>query len=659
MKKKRVVINPAMHNGNSENDQYKPSTAPDNTFETLLRTFKTQAIIIAIIAILFYCNTIGNSWAFDDLLVIVKNEYVQQGFAGIPKILSSDAFESAGNSQNSDGNQLTGGRYRPLSIVTFAVEQQFLGSTNSEEQSVTTDARSKADAIAHLDTAMHVRHTINLVLYAISAVLLLYFFRKVIFPSNEIAAFLSALIFTIHPLHTEVVANVKSRDELLSLLFVCLTFITAFRYAEDGRKKHLFISMGSLLLALLSKEYAIVMLALLPLSFYLFKGHGAVKSMKLTLPWLVPVTIYILMRIAALRGSQETSDADVMNNCYLLATQTEKIATIIYVPLNYLRLLLFPHPLAADYNFNQIPYAHFSDYRVWLSFVVHACLLAAMAIAIIRRHVLGFAIALYFIFLLPVSNIFINIGAPMGERLIYHASVGFAIASGYLLYIAYEKAKQSLLAKAAFGTLITLLVALAGIKTISRNADWKSDDTLFTTDVNTVPNSVIANNNAGYHYIKRAAGKQGSEQTKLLQQAVIYLDRAISINKRFTMAYLNRGVSYLRLGDMDKAAADCDTVIKYYPALPDLKVLSGPLSTHYTQIGIRFANENNDAMAIRFFRKAVSVAPFDTRIKCNLAIQLVKAKQYDEARPVLTQILHQTPDDEQAIGLLKMVEGAK
>src|SRR6202042_67790 len=99
---------------------------------------------------------------------------------------------------------------------------------------------------------------------------LLYFFRYIVFKDNPVIAFIAALLFVIHPIHTEVVANVKSRDEIMSLLFLCITFIFAFKYQEQKNKWFIIAGLVSYFLAFLSKEYAIGMVVLLPLAFYLF-----------------------------------------------------------------------------------------------------------------------------------------------------------------------------------------------------------------------------------------------------------------------------------------------------------------------------------------------------------------------------------------------------
>src|SRR3990172_8974354 len=121
-----------------------------------LSSFKSQAIFLAIIGFVFYFNSLSNEYALDDDIVILKNKYVQDGFKGIKKIMTRDAYDSFYNQMQS-GAQLSGGRYRPLSIVTFAIETQFFGNNPG------------------------VKHFFNVVFYLLSVVALLYLLRKYFF----------------------------------------------------------------------------------------------------------------------------------------------------------------------------------------------------------------------------------------------------------------------------------------------------------------------------------------------------------------------------------------------------------------------------------------------------------------------------------------------
>ena len=184
---------------------------------------KLQSLVLVVLGLLFYANSFTNGYAFDDGIVIQHNNYVQEGLRGIPRIFATDVYESFYAQMNAE-QQLSGGRYRPLSVVTFALEQQLFGS--------------KEKVKPENDVAF-VRHFMNVFLYILSVVFLLHLLREHILPESPHAAFLACLLFLIHPLHTEVIANVKSRDEVLSFLFIVLTFTAVFRYRETKQPSQL------------------------------------------------------------------------------------------------------------------------------------------------------------------------------------------------------------------------------------------------------------------------------------------------------------------------------------------------------------------------------------------------------------------------------------
>ena len=103
--------------------QQTPAKEPQHWFN-----FRLQCVLIALLGFVLYANTLNHEYAFDDMMAIVDNDYVQQGASGIPRIMTSDAYQSYLESRGG-GNQLAGGRYRPLSLVTFAIEQQLLGTS--------------------------------------------------------------------------------------------------------------------------------------------------------------------------------------------------------------------------------------------------------------------------------------------------------------------------------------------------------------------------------------------------------------------------------------------------------------------------------------------------------------------------------------------------
>jgi hypothetical protein len=264
-------------------------TSPWYAFDS----FKLQAIVLIIIGLVCFANSFKSEYALDDEAIILKNQYVQQGFQGIPQILSSDALASF-YKQNGSDQELSGGRYRPLSIVTFAIEQQLLDSTITDDN---TQLLVNKDVLPAKGLTYE-RHVTNVVLYILTVLALLYFLRQFIFKEQPLIPFLTCLLFLIHPVHTEVVANIKSRDEILSFLFFILTFIKAFQYYETQQKKHLYFAVLFYSLALLSKEYAISILILLPMLFYIVKKDALSKSLVRTIPFFIVAFVYVLIRIS-------------------------------------------------------------------------------------------------------------------------------------------------------------------------------------------------------------------------------------------------------------------------------------------------------------------------------------------------------------------------
>jgi len=599
------------------------SPAPKVTFPSWLYDFRFQAGIIALIAFICHINTVKNEYALDDTVVIVKNEYVLEGFAGIPDILSKDAYYSYYRQINTT-NQLSGGRYRPLSILTFAIEQQFFGAIpKNKVDSVMAYGMSydmQEPYERHFLRDMHIRHFFNVVWFALSMIVLLYFFRYIVFKSNPLMAFVAVLLFTVHPIHTEVVANVKSRDEIISLLFICLTFIFAFKYREEQKKWYLALGLCSYFLAFLSKEYAITLVVLLPLSFYLFNNYPIRKSIVASLSYFAIAVIYLVIRWQTLGPARsELADNDIQINPYAYASATEKLATEIATSMRYIKLLIFPHPLSSDYSYNQIPYKDFSHPLVWLSLIFHLSLFGGLFYFLKKRSVLCFAIAFYLLNLLMINNLIFDIGATMGERLIYHASVGFIIATAYLLVKGIEQIKPARIGKASFTGLLLVIILLCGFKTIERNKDWKNDETLFFHDVNVSPNSFLVNANVACMLVNKSdAEKDEKKRNEELHRGVALYTKVLGMQSNYVLAYMNRCVAYFKLQQPDSMIADLDQVMRLYPIHPQLPEM-------YYRAGMLYYTHKQYAKAAAALQVVLKLRPGD--IYVQKALNDVRAAQ--------------------------------
>jgi tetratricopeptide (TPR) repeat protein len=529
----------------------KPAPPPS----TVVRPHLAAALLF-LLGVGLYANSLANEWALDDDLVYTEHAFVLKGWSGIPRILATDAYQGMWERFGS-APQLTGGRYRPLSLVTFAVEQAIFGL---------------APAVAH---------GVNVLLFGATLVAM-YLLVLRLLPRTPDVALATAFLFAIHPVHTEVVANVKSRDEILSLLFVLLALAAALRsFDAPSRVTRASVPIFGFL-ACLSKEYGVLLVGLIPLMLVLFRSAPWGAALRAGVPMGGAAALYLAIR-GGVVGFGSVESPELLNNPYLLATGEERLATKLFVLLKYLGLLLWPHPLASDYSYNQIPYRSFADPEVWVAILVHAGLAGAAVLTIRRRHPLGFALTVYLAPLLLVSNLLFDIGATMGERLLYHSSFGFALG---VAWVAQRKLPRGALVALGIAALL-----LGGSQIVRRNPDWKNDDTLFLHDVTVVPNAALANANAGRaHLVLLEAATMPQERDRHLQEAFRLLNRAIELHPGFVDAWLHLAALYDWLGRADEMEAAWSNARRLLPQHPYF-------ATYDPQFAAAFAAQGDEALA--------------------------------------------------------------
>jgi tetratricopeptide (TPR) repeat protein len=606
--------------------------------------FILQSLLLVILGFIIYSNSVDNEYALDDGIVIQGNEYVQKGFGGIKKILTTDAYDSFYR-QMGASQQLAGGRYRPLSIVTFAIEQSLFGS----------DANAKTA----LDIA-YIRHLFNVVFYILSIVVLLYFLRNYIFKQNHLIAFVASLLFLIHPIHTEVVANAKSRDEILSFLFIILTFIFALNYRDSKDKKQLACGLVFYFLACLSKEYAIVLVVLLPMMLYIVKGDSIPQSVIASIPFFAVAFLYMMIRFKIVGAGAAAESPDVLNAPFKFTKGNERLATKIEILDHYLKLLFYPNPLSSDYSYSSIPYKNFKNGWVWLSILIHISLIVATIKLFFKRNILAFALAIYLLNLFMVSNLLMEIGATMGERLVYHSSLGFIMAVSIGIVWLFDKIKNVPVRTAVSVGVGIIVTVWCSEKVIARNAQWKNDTTLFMKDVETVPNSVLVNGNIGKAYYDISQKPENKPREKeLIYKGIYHLEKAVSIHPKYVNGYINLGVAYYALKDFDKAKKYWEITRQLYPNNPyllnNLRALSFAFYTEAMGIVSKTKDKDQMQKAIKDLESATELDPNNPDFRYDLGGLNYMTGNVEKARVDWQQVLRINPKHEKALSALKAI----
>lgn len=505
MKAKKKKTSPVMKNTKNESSV------------SFLATNFIPLIVLFLLAIFLYVQTIPYEYVLDDKIVLSENNFVKKGFGGLKEIFTTESFTGYLGQQQ---DLVVGARYRPLSIATFAMEYQFFGLNPK------------------------ISHIVNIFLYGLTAILL---FRilAMMFPMPKEAKwywtipFVATLLFVVHPTHSEAIANIKGRDEIMVLLLSLL----ALYYAMSKKPLAIAWSCIAFFFGLLAKENALTFLAVIPASLYVFQKASMNRILKVTMPLVAVSMFYIAIRynvIGYLLNSGKPVTG-LMNNPFLECTTAEKFATIFYTLILYIKLLIFPHPLTHDYYPYQVPIMNWSNWQVLVSFFFYCGIGFYALLNIGKRNITAYAILWFIATLSIVSNILFPVGTFMNERFIYIPSVAFCFLVAYWLIdkLPNYLPKQGKLAGQIF---LGIVVLLFMTKTTLRLPAWENEMTLNRAASTVSTGSARANSFMAYSlYVDANAISDRTQKKALFDEATPFVDRALEIHPTYPDAIRTKG----------------------------------------------------------------------------------------------------------------------
>lgn len=505
-------------------------------------------LLLAVFGFVLYYPSVKFDYVLDDAIVLSENRFVEKGFEGIRDILGKDTFLGYKPYEGNEG-AVVGSRYRPLSLVTFAIETQF---QKIPEEVMAGVQQKNAESIeqyrAIIDQRKKVSHFINALLYALTAILL---FRVIaeVWPEVENKrwflglAFVATALFVAHPLHVEAVANIKGRDEILALILALFTLFFSFRYVRTENILNLVVSGVMFYLGIMGKENAITFFAAIPLALWFFSKakKDPLKILIAMIPLAAVVFIYIIHRKmvfgSLLGGSKPVTE--LMNNPFVEMTFLQRYAAIFHTLLLYVKLLFFPHPLTHDYYPYQIPIGNWGNWQSILGLLLY---LGMFGVAIWqggKNKLISFSIFFYLFTLSIVSNLVFPIGTFMNDRFMYMPSVGFCLLIGYLLTRKVPelmKGKEQVAMGVTLGVAV-LFVAGFSVKTIQRVPVWENATTLNSAAIKVSTESARANQFYAYSLYEQAQVEPDREKKKaLVDTAMVYVSKALEIYPGYTEA---------------------------------------------------------------------------------------------------------------------------
>ena len=492
------------------------------------RTWLRWPILCVVVAVLVHWRAVGNGFALDDVSLVENNSAIVS-LAHLPRLFAEPYWNVAGEHA---------GLYRPLTIASFAVNRAVLGS------------------------GPFGFHLVNVLLHGAVAWLVWLTLRRA--GTHYGTALLGGLLFAVLPIHTEAVANVAGRAELLSALFVLGAWV-AHRRASESESHSGRWQLGSAALylaAILSKESAILAPILFLADDALRGRYAAERRGRLLLGYAAACAAMLGLRAFALGTHQAASATIPLDNPAAAAGWWPRVLTASWVQLKYALLCLAPKHLVSDYSFDAIPVARsIADPRVIVGAAFIAALAAAAAWGWKRSRPVTLAAVIWAVFFFPSANLLFPTGTIMAERLAYLPSLGACLAIGHLgaVFAARPEPAKAARARAA------IVVALAAVaicclaaRTWVRIPDWKSNLALALADVATMPGSAKLQAGAGMFLAEAGRTTEAEE----------HLRRAVEIYPDYAQMHYNLAVLLARRGVRDEARSHLLRAIDLAPGNP-------------------------------------------------------------------------------------------
>ena len=538
---------------------------------------RSLGLLVALAGFLLFSNSLSNDYVLDDFGLIKDNTQTKKGISAIPEIFKS----SYRYGMNITDYQL----YRPLTKAMFAIEW---------------DMAPNNPALSHWLNVLF----FSLLCYVLFRVLNSYMNNSLLVP------FIASLLFASHPLHSEVVANIKGRDEIISFLFCLLALWSLRFFVTKDSKRAFIIGIACYFIALFAKESAITFLVIIPLFYYFFTDAKKEKYFKTLVATGFCTILFLLIRRKVLGDTialipMEDNSLVAIKNIFL------QKANAIYLLGVYLKLLVLPFPLISDGSYNHFPPVGFTSWKFLIPLIIFLIAGIFAIISFKKKSIISFSILYFFITVSIVSNVIILIGTNYGERLMFVPSLGFCI----LIAVLISKILTASSINKTFTNLnsffsenikpiavVMVIVILFGIQTTARNAEWKDNLTLYTTDTKKTPDSAhmlfyLANHITSDEYLKALPDSSSKNSSRL--EAIQYLTQSIKIFPKYADGYQRRGYIYKTLGKTQEAENDYKAALECNPTHPIV----------YNNYGTLCFDERRYQEALNYFLQAVRYNP--------------------------------------------------
>jgi protein O-mannosyl-transferase len=443
---------------------------------------RTGALLVTVVALLLYLPSVQNGFAYDDNSIIRMDARIHDASA-LLRVFVQPYWASSEI-----------GLYRPLASLSYAVDWAISGGSPLWFHAVNVAWNAAVCGLVFLLLAAFVQ---------------------------PLPALLGALLFAAHPVHTEAVANVVGRAEIMAAFFSLCAMLLWLREPAAPRSARRIAALAALyLLALLSKESAVMLPALLALTDV---ARGTLKPVSLR-DWMrshtreivvlgVTAAAFIALRTAVI-GTVAPGLLDPVLD--VGAGSWHRTLTALQAWPVVAVLLVYPRVLLADYGPGIITPALTPSPATLLGAGILLGLVAVGVAAWLRGHGRIAFVALFVpVALLPVSNLIVPIGVIVAERALYLPSLAVAAAVALGAQAVWDRPRHRL----AVGAAVLAVSALFALRTLVRIPEWTSTPAIMAALERDRPDSYRAH----WYFAQRAVNLQQRDE------ALARYARALSI----------------------------------------------------------------------------------------------------------------------------------
>ena len=521
---KRLVSVQESSNGCMNAFESKRTMASSNPMRR--RIYALLILILFLISFAVYFNALSNDFVYDDTTQVLRNHWIRD-VKYVPDIFSKSVWSFQGETVISN-------YYRPLMHLIFMLNYYVFGLRPWGF------------------------HLVNILFHAGVSILVFVIASRLLRASSgssqrdkkgligalQSPPFVGAVLFATHPIHTEVVAWVAGIPDLSYAFFFLLSLYLYMRF-EEGTKAMYPLSLLSFSLAIFCKEPALILPVLLMAYDYIFgkRAIGYLPFIKRYIPYLLVAGAYLGLRYHALGGfSPQRPHTVLSTHGYII--------NVFPLFSQYLEKLLLPlnpnafhvlHPISSIFETGGI-----------VSLAVTAAFVVVTFLALRKKNKVCFGLFVIALPLLPSLYIPALGENVFAERYLYLPSFGFVL----LIALALSRAKAVKPGLASGLVIISLVVAVVySAGTVSRNAVWRDDVTLFTDTVRKSPDAARVYIDLG----------NSLDNLNHFEDAVLAYRKAIELNPQLQSAHYNLGIAYFRKHRFEEAKKEFQIAVLLDP----------------------------------------------------------------------------------------------